>query len=93
MAKKKITNFKTDILLDASGKSKVITRTSRRESKIENSSRKDISIKIISSEIKEDAESIYEIATIRIDAIDGKRSTISDNISPVSYTHLRAHET
>ena len=80
MAKKKFSNSKIDNLLDAAGRAKVVTKTSLRESKIENSSRKDIKIKILSSEIKEDGESIYEIAKIRIDSVNGKRRTIVDAI-------------
>jgi hypothetical protein len=80
MAKKKLSNSKIDNLLDAAGKSKVVKKTSQRESKIQNSNRKDLSIKILSSEIREDDEIIYELAKIRIDSIDGKRETIASAI-------------
>lgn len=80
MAKKKFSNSRIDNLLDAAGRAKVVTKTSQRESKIENSSRKDVTIKILSSEIKEDDESIYEIAKIRIDPVDGKSKTIVDTV-------------
>ena len=80
MAKKKFSNSRIDNLLDAAGRAKVVSKTSQRESKIENSSRKDVTIKILSSEIKEDDESIYEIAKIRIDPVDGKSKTIVDTV-------------
>lgn len=81
MAKKKLANSTTDSLLEAAGKAKVVTKTSQRESKIENSNRRDIKVKFMSSQLREDDESIYEVARIRIDSVDGKRQTIVDAIS------------
>jgi hypothetical protein len=81
MAKKKLANSITDSLLEAAGKAKVVAKTSQREAKIKNSDRRDIKIKFLSSELREDQESIYEVARIRIDSVNGDRQTILDAIS------------
>ena len=81
MAKIKIANSNIDSLLNASGKAKVVTRTSSNDSKLENSSKNLIDISVMSSEILEDEEMLYEIAKVKITANDGRRSTISSEIN------------
>lgn len=81
MAKKKLANSITDSLLEAAGKAKVVAKTSQREAKIKNSDRRDIKVKFLSSELREDQESIYEVARIRIDSVNGNRQTITDALS------------
>lgn len=81
MAKIKIANSNIDSLLNASGKAKVVTRTSSNDSKLENSSKNLIDISVMSSEIREDEEMLYEIAKVKITANDGRRSTISSEIN------------
>lgn len=81
MAKIKIANSNIDSLLDASGKAKVVTRTSSNDSKIENSSKDLVKISVISSKIMEDEGEVYEVAKIKITANNKKRSTISSVIS------------
>jgi len=82
MAKIKIANSNIDSLLSATGRAKVITRTSSNDSKLENSSKDLLKITVVSSEMMEDEEMAYEIAKIKITANDGRRSTIASALSP-----------
>jgi len=81
MAKLKIADFRTDSLLQAAGKAKVVTQTGNIDSKIENSKDDKVKVHLISSEMREDGENIYEVAKIKVTAVDGKRSTISKALS------------
>ena len=82
MAKIKIANSNIDSLLSATGRAKVITRTSSNDSKLENSSKDLLKITVVSSEMMEDEEMAYEIAKVKITANDGRRSTIASALSP-----------
>lgn len=81
MAKIKIANSRTDGLLFAAGKAKAVSGQTGGASKIENSKDKKISISVLSSEMVEKDENIYEVAKIKVSSVDGKRSTISSVLS------------
>lgn len=81
MAKLKIADFQTDPLLQAAGKAKIITTTGIGDSKLENSPNAGISFHVMSSEMIEKDENIFEMAKIKVTAVDGKRSTIESVIS------------
>ena len=89
MAKLKIADFKTDSLLRAAGKAKVVTQTGN-DSKIENSSHTKVKVHVMSSKMVEDGENIYEVAKIKVTAVDKKRRTISRVLSNggVSTNHV-----
>ena len=89
MAKLKIADFKTDSLLRAAGKAKVVTQTGN-DSKIENSSDAKVKVHVMSSKMVEDGENIYEVAKIKVTAVDKKRRTISRVLSNggVSTNHV-----
>lgn len=77
MAKIKIADFKTDSLLLAAGKAKVVTTIGTGDSKLENSSDARVKIHVMSGEMIEKDENIYEVAKIKVTSVDGKRSTIA----------------
>lgn len=81
MAKLKIADFQTDPLLQAAGKAKIITTTGIGDSKLENSPNAGIGFHVMSSEMIEKDENIFEMAKIKVTAVDGKRSTIESVIS------------
>ena len=81
MAKLKIADFRIDPLLQAFGKAKVVTQSGNNDSKIENSKDMKVKIHMLSSEMIEYDENIYEIAKIKVTAVDGKRSTIASALS------------
>jgi len=81
MAKTKIANSRVDPLFEKSGKAKVVSRPSGINSKLQNSEDKSLSISVLSSEMIEKDENIFEVAKIRVDSVDGKRSTISQSLS------------
>jgi len=81
MAKFKIANSRIDSLLQASGRAKVVVDYSDSESRIENSKDRMIKVSVISSQMMEEEENIYEVAKIKVTAVDGKRSTISRELS------------
>lgn len=79
MPKIKIIEAITDEILTSSGKGKIVVEKGFDTSVIENTSTKDIAMKVLSSEMREDQESIYEVAKVRIDSVkkQGSRSAIS----------------
>ena len=91
MAKLKIADFRTDALLQAAGKAKVVTTTGNMDSKLENSSDMKVKIHVMSGEMIEKDENIYEVAKIKVTAVDGKRSTISSALSNGRTRHKPRH--
>jgi hypothetical protein len=81
MAKLKIANSITDRLFSAAGKAKVVVAKSAGTARIENSKGGKISISVISGEMIEKEENIYEVAKIKVTSVDGKRSTIAQALS------------
>jgi len=81
MPKLRIANAKIDNLLNAAGKSKVISKTSDFSGKLQNSSLSSVRISVLDSKMMESEEGIYEIAKIRIDPNDKRNITISSAIS------------
>jgi len=81
MAKIKIANSLTDSVLMASGRAKVVTRTSSSDSKIENSNKDDLRISVMSSKMMEDEDGTYEVAKIKVASVDGRRSSIAAALS------------
>jgi hypothetical protein len=82
MPKIRIIESITDPLLISSGRGKVVVDKGFETSIIQNSPDQDIKIKVLSSETREDQESIYEVAKVRIDSVkkQGSRSAISRSI-------------
>ena len=81
MAKIKIANSRIDDLFGAAGKAKVVVGNQNGQSKIENSRNKSVSVSVLSSEMVEEDENIYEVAKIKVTSVNGKRSTISRVLS------------
>lgn len=79
MPKIRIVESITDPLLISAGRGKVVVDKGFETSMIENSSEQSIKIKVLSSETREDQESIYEVARVRIDSVNkqGSRAAIS----------------
>ena len=82
MPKIKIIESITDPLFTSSGKGKVVAEKGFETSIIENTNAKDIKIKVLSSEMREEEEGVYEVAKIRIDSTkkQGARVAISNAI-------------
>ena len=81
MAKIKIANSRIDDLFGAAGKAKVVVGNQNGQSKIENSRNKSVSVSVLSSQMVEEDENIYEVAKIKVTSVNGKRSTISRVLS------------
>ena len=79
MPKIKIAESNTDPLLVSSGKGRVVTKRGINSAIIENSSDNSVKIKVLTSEVREDQEGIYEVAKVRIDSTkkQGSRSAIA----------------
>jgi hypothetical protein len=74
MGKIKVSNARTDSLFQAAGKAKIIKNYGFGKSKIQTEDKKTIKITPLSSTIKEDGSGIMEVARIRIDSIEKRKS-------------------